>query len=100
MVYSDPRRTTGASVSEHPAPKLLPRSPIDSWNRALASDLRRPVYAVDLRNHGDSPHHPTHDYVAMADDVAGFIEEHKLKDTTLIGHSMLVLLLLEACRTD
>jgi len=26
----------------------------------------------------------------MADDVAGFIEEHKLKDTTLIGHSMLV----------
>jgi len=24
----------------------------------------------------------------MADDVAGFIEEHHLKDTTLIGHSM------------
>lgn len=24
----------------------------------------------------------------MADDVAGFIEEHSLKDTTLIGHSM------------
>jgi len=24
----------------------------------------------------------------MADDVAGFIEEHNLKDTTLIGHSM------------
>lgn len=24
----------------------------------------------------------------MADDVAGFIEQHKLKDTTLIGHSM------------
>jgi pimeloyl-ACP methyl ester carboxylesterase len=27
----------------------------------------------------------------MADDVAGFIEEHNLKDTTLIGHSMSVL---------
>ena len=24
----------------------------------------------------------------MADDVAGFIEEHKLQNTTLIGHSM------------
>lgn len=44
----------------------------------------------DLRNHGDSPHHPYHDYTSMADDVAHFIEEHKLKDTTLIGHSMFV----------
>jgi pimeloyl-ACP methyl ester carboxylesterase len=46
----------------------------------------------DLRNHGDSAHNPHHDYISMADDVAGFIEEHKLKDTTLIGHSMSVLL--------
>ncbi|TVY58658.1 Abhydrolase domain-containing protein [Lachnellula cervina] len=59
-----------------------------SISKALARDLGRPVYAVDLRNHGDSPHNPTHDYMAMADDVAGFIEEHQLKNTTLIGHSM------------
>ena len=45
----------------------------------------------DLRNHGDSAHNPHHDYISMADDVAGFIEEHNLKDTTLIGHSMSVL---------
>ncbi|TVY25383.1 Abhydrolase domain-containing protein [Lachnellula hyalina] len=57
-------------------------------SKALARDLGRPVYAVDLRNHGDSPHNPNHDYMAMADDVAGFIEEHQLKNTTLIGHSM------------
>lgn len=84
----------------------------------LARDLGRPVYAVvsthivswaesryqkqykkrganmvgtqDLRNHGDSPHHARHDYQAMADDVHAFIEEHNLKDVTLIGHSMLV----------
>ncbi|PQE16577.1 hypothetical protein CJF30_00003271 [Rutstroemia sp. NJR-2017a BBW] len=66
--------------------------------RALARDLGRPVYAVrvwqcietgqDLRNHGDSPHHPQHDYMAMASDVAGFIDEHKLTGPTLIGHSM------------
>ena len=46
----------------------------------------------DLRNHGDSAQNPRHDYISMADDVAGFIEEHKLEDTTLIGHSMSVLL--------
>jgi len=79
----------------------------DQGNRALARDLGRPVYAIvswahllllillleqlqDLRNHGDSPHNPKHDYLAMAEDVVGFIEEHKLKHTTLIGHSMLV----------
>ena len=44
----------------------------------------------DLRNHGDSAHNPHHDYISMAEDVAGFIEEHKLKNTTLIGHSMSV----------
>ncbi|OTA92321.1 hypothetical protein M434DRAFT_21979 [Hypoxylon sp. CO27-5] len=48
----------------------------------------RHVYTVDLRNHGDSPHAPRHDYLAMADDVAGFIRDHGLRDPTLIGHSM------------
>lgn len=59
-----------------------------SMSKVLARDLGRTVYAVDLRNHGDSPHNPTHDYLAMADDVEGFIEEHRLTGTTLIGHSM------------
>ncbi|RDW70235.1 alpha hydrolase-6 [Coleophoma crateriformis] len=57
-------------------------------SKILSRDLNRAIYAIDLRNHGESPHDPRHDYSAMADDVAGFIEEHKLKDTTLIGHSM------------
>jgi len=59
-----------------------------SISKALARDLGRCVYAVDLRNHGDSPHVPHHDYVSMADDVVGFIDEHELNQTTLIGHSM------------
>lgn len=42
----------------------------------------------DLRNHGESPHAPRHDYIAMAEDVAAFIHEHDLKDPTLLGHSM------------
>ncbi|KAI1391138.1 alpha/beta-hydrolase [Hypoxylon trugodes] len=59
-----------------------------SVSRVLARDLKRHVYTVDLRNHGESPHSSRHDYLAMADDVAGFIHDHGLQDTTLIGHSM------------
>ena len=69
---------------------IVPRTLTKSNRRALARDLGRPVYALDLRNHGDSPHNPYHDYISMADDVAGFIDEHKLKEPTLIGHSMSV----------
>ncbi|RGP71640.1 non-ribosomal peptide synthetase [Fusarium longipes] len=57
-------------------------------SKALARDLGRYVYALDLRNHGESPHDTQHDYNVMAQDVAEFIEGHGLKDTTLIGHSM------------
>lgn len=42
----------------------------------------------DLRNHGDSPHIPRHDYTVMAADVARFIHDHGLREPTLIGHSM------------
>lgn len=42
----------------------------------------------DLRNHGDSPHNPRHDYTALAEDVEGFISQHGLENPTLIGHSM------------
>ncbi|PBP16963.1 hypothetical protein BUE80_DR012313 [Diplocarpon rosae] len=59
-----------------------------SISKALARDLGRPVYAVDLRNHGDSPHDPHHDYLSMAADIAGFMAEHGLEAPTLIGHSM------------
>ncbi|KAI9714758.1 MAG: hypothetical protein M1820_000047 [Bogoriella megaspora] len=59
-----------------------------SISKILARDLNRPVYAIDLRNHGDSPHEKRHDYTALAEDVEGFIHEHSLKESTLVGHSM------------
>ncbi|KAL2266519.1 hypothetical protein VTJ83DRAFT_5871 [Remersonia thermophila] len=59
-----------------------------SMSKVLARDLGRYIYTVDLRNHGDSPHHHQHDYPAMASDVAEFIQQHGLKEPTLIGHSM------------
>ncbi|THZ54364.1 alpha/beta-hydrolase [Aureobasidium pullulans] len=57
-------------------------------NNLFARDLNRPVYAIDLRNHGESPHDPRHDYTALAEDVEGFLQEHKIERPALIGHSM------------
>lgn len=59
-----------------------------SISRILARDLGRLIFALDLRNHGDSPHASPHDYVTMADDVAMFISQQGLTSATLIGHSM------------
>ncbi len=46
------------------------------------------VYALDLRNHGNSPHHSVMDYPSMAADVDLFIQQHRLIDPVIIGHSM------------
>lgn len=54
----------------------------------LARDLKRPVYAMDLRNHGDSSHDPIHNYTALAEDLELFLQQQQLKNATLIGHSM------------
>ncbi|KAF7713972.1 Alpha/beta hydrolase fold-1 domain-containing protein [Penicillium ucsense] len=57
-------------------------------SKNLAQNLSRDVYALDLRNHGNSGHHPQHTYANMAHDVESFIHQHKLGRATLIGHSM------------
>lgn len=61
----------------------------DNWvtlGKKLAE--RFSVYIPDLRNHGQSPHSPTFNYIAMSDDLMEFIGEHQLKNPILIGHSM------------
>ncbi|KAB8069767.1 Alpha/Beta hydrolase protein [Aspergillus leporis] len=57
-------------------------------SKLLARDLSRQVFCLDLRNHGDSGHHPKHDYMELAMDVECFIKDHQLNNATLIGHSM------------
>ncbi|KIY47066.1 alpha/beta-hydrolase [Fistulina hepatica ATCC 64428] len=59
-----------------------------SLSKAFMRDVKRPVYALDLRNHGESPHKAPMTYVDMAADVTNFLHEHSLRDITLIGHSM------------
>jgi len=54
--------------------------------RRLAPD--RLVIAVDLRNHGDSPHFDTNSYPEMAGDLAEVIEGLGGAPVDLMGHSM------------
>ena len=59
-----------------------------NW-RALAKRLAggRDAIAVDMRNHGASPHDPAHDYHALAGDLAEVIESYGGR-AIVLGHSM------------
>ena len=54
--------------------------------RRLAQGRR--VIAVDLRNHGASPHAPDMRYRTMADDVLDTLAQRDALPVTLLGHSM------------
>ena len=62
---------------------------LDNWQtvaRELAEDFT--VFALDLRNHGRSPHDEVHTYEAMCEDLLEFMDEHWIFETSLLGHSM------------
>lgn len=63
---------------------------LDNWlslGKAFAQAGKK-VYLVDQRNHGKSPHDDEHNYLAMADDLNEFIEDHQIENPVVIGHSM------------
>ncbi|NNU81573.1 alpha/beta fold hydrolase [Halovulum dunhuangense] len=83
------------NMIDHPGPGSVPLviahglfGSARNWNviAKRLSDARR-VVAVDMRNHGDSFHHPDHGYEAMATDLARVIE-HLGGKADLLGHSM------------
>ncbi len=64
-----------------------------NWHAiARALSDRHIVYALDLRNHGKSPHADTMDYPSMAQDVLDFIEQElqptQMQPVNIIAHSM------------
>ncbi|KAG5638545.1 hypothetical protein H0H81_012046 [Sphagnurus paluster] len=59
-----------------------------SLSKHFMKDLNIPVYALDLRNQGTSPHIESMTYSAMAGDVLHFLHKHSLSNITLLGHSM------------
>lgn len=76
-----------------------------NWNviaKRLAGE--RQVISVDMRNHGDSPRDPVHDYEAMACDLAEVVSAHGGR-ADVLGHSMggkaaMVLALTAGARVD
>lgn len=60
-----------------------------NWRKIAESlALTYRVFSVDLRNHGNSPHHPEMDYPSMAEDVLAFMAKHSLVKAHILGHSM------------
>src|SRR5690606_9374454 len=71
-----------------------------NWQTA-GKDLaeRFHVAALDLRNHGSSPHADEMSYAAMMADVLAWMDARGLGRVTLLGHSMgRILAMLLACR--
>jgi esterase len=61
----------------------------DNWYHVaqqLAPDFH--VFAVDQRNHGQSPHAAEMDYPLMAADLDEFMTAHGLATACILGHSM------------
>ncbi len=54
--------------------------------KALAEKYQ--VFALDLRNHGDSFHSSEHSIPAMSKDLGEFLRDQKIENPILIGHSM------------
>jgi esterase len=61
----------------------------DNWhNIARRLSETNTVYTLDLRNHGQSPHSPVMNYSVMADDIWEFMNNEKIGEAIVIGHSM------------
>ncbi len=61
----------------------------DNWHtiaQRLGENFQ--LFALDQRNHGQSPHDAEMNYAALAADVAEFMAEQKIANSVVIGHSM------------
>jgi len=62
---------------------------LDNWySVAKELALNYQVHILDQRNHGKSFHNKNHSYDFMSDDLYNYINYHKLKEPTILGHSM------------
>ncbi|KAH3684883.1 hypothetical protein WICPIJ_004145 [Wickerhamomyces pijperi] len=56
--------------------------------QTIANVTHTPVYALDLRNHGDSEHALPVDYNTYSNDVLKFMQDHNLKKANIVGFSL------------
>ncbi|KFM76337.1 Abhydrolase domain-containing protein 11, partial [Stegodyphus mimosarum] len=75
-------------------PVILLHGMMDSrktWKRIgpqIARKTGRKVYAVDARNHGESPWSDDFNFDILAEDLDHFLNCHQIPRATLVGHSM------------
>lgn len=61
----------------------------DNWNTiAKKYGERFTTYIIDLRNHGQSPHHEEWNYSVMANDVIELMDAEGIEKVSIMGHSM------------
>ncbi|XP_050667624.1 protein ABHD11-like [Leptidea sinapis] len=60
----------------------------ESVSKNINESINRSVVAVDVRNHGHSPHTATHTYPELAADISKLMEKLSIKRADIIGHSM------------
>lgn len=62
----------------------------DNWNTLgkQFSEAGFEVYLVDQRNHGLSPHSAEWNYEALSNDLLELMDDNKLPEVILLGHSM------------
>lgn len=61
----------------------------DNWlthSRLLSSKYN--TFALDLRNHGQSPHADVFDYPSMVADLVAFMDSKQITSPVIMGHSM------------
>lgn len=61
----------------------------DNWSTlARRWSEQYEVHALDMRNHGKSPHSDEFSYELMSDDLLEYMEDHSIEKANIIGHSM------------
>ena len=62
-----------------------------NWRSFALNDVlssKRNVYLVDLRNHGESDHHPSMTYKELVDDVLRFADAKGIGNFSVLGHNI------------
>ncbi|XP_069356700.1 uncharacterized protein [Maniola hyperantus] len=60
----------------------------ESMSKKINAATQKTVIAVDVRNHGESPHANSHTYPDLASDVSSLITRLSIEQAAIIGHSM------------
>ncbi|XP_067015195.1 sn-1-specific diacylglycerol lipase ABHD11 isoform X2 [Anabrus simplex] len=93
MAYSS-YESTNPTVSSSDWPVIIMHGLMGSksnWNslsKVIHSKTKRKIFAVDARNHGESPHTAELSYHHLAEDVRALMQDLGIKQGLMIGHSM------------